>query len=156
LLLQALWRLTPLALEPITRDMLSPLQVLSYAAWVAFNAYAEGYRAFHLAWSPRVVTRAWHLAEKPRPLYVVFAPFVAMGLLYATRRRLIVSWSFVVAIAAAIITLRYVPQPYRGIVDGGVVVGLTLGLLSLFLHFARSLRGALPGVASDMPLESAS
>jgi hypothetical protein len=156
LLTQAMVRLTPLALEPIERGVLSPLQIAIYAAWVVFSAYTEGYRAFHLAWSPRVVARAWLIAERPRPLHVALAPFVAMGLLHATRRRLIISWSLALAIVAAILLLRHVPQPYRGIVDGGVVVGLALGLLSLIVHFARSLRGNPPEVPSDMPLEPVS
>jgi hypothetical protein len=152
LLSQALWRLTPLAWEPIARDLLSPSQVAIYVLWVAFNAYAEGYRAFHRAWSPRVVRRAWLIAESPRPLYVVLAPLVAMGLVHATRRRLIISWTLTSAIVAAILLLRHVPQPYRGIVDGGVVIGLAIGVLSLIVHFARSLNGTAPEVPSDMPL----
>jgi len=155
LLGQAMWRLGPLAWEPIERGMLSPAQVTLYAVWVGFNAYAEGYRAFHRAWAPRVVTRAWLIAENPRALHVLLAPLVAMGLIHATRRRLVISWTLALAIIAAIVALRHVPQPYRGIVDGGVVVGLGLGVLSLVFHFARSLRGALPEVSSDMPLEPA-
>jgi len=155
LLGQAMWRLTPLAIEPITQRELAPWQVALYVLWVAFNAYAEGYRAFHLAWSPRVVARAWLIAEKPRPLHVVLAPVVAMGLMHATRRRLVISWTLALAIVAAVLLLCHVPQPYRGIVDGGVVVGLGLGVLSLIVHFARSLRGTAPAVPSDMPLEAA-
>ncbi len=156
LLTQALLRLTPVALEPISTGVLSPLQIAIYALWVAICGYSEGYRAFHRAWSPRVVARAWSIAGRPRPLLVVLAPIVAMGLFHATRRRLVISWSATSAIVAAILLLRYVPQPYRGIVDGGVVVGLALGLLSLVVHFARSVRGNPPEVPSDMPLEPAS
>jgi hypothetical protein len=155
LLGQALWRLTPLALDPIRQGVLSPLQVLVYVLWVLFNAYAEGYRAFHLAWAPRVVTRAWLVAEQGRPLHVLLAPLVAMGLLHATRRRLLISWGLTICIIGLVVMLRQVPQPYRGIVDGGVVVGLSLGLLSLGVHFARSLRGVPTEVPSDMPLEPA-
>jgi hypothetical protein len=156
LLGQALYRLTPHALKPIEDGTLSPTQVLLYAAWVAFSIYAEGYRAFHLAWSPRVVTRAWLIAERPRALHVVLAPIVAMGLLHATRKRLLISWTVTALIVAAVISLRHVDQPWRGIVDGGVVVGLAMGLASLVVHFLRSLRVTAPLVPSDMPLEPAS
>jgi hypothetical protein len=54
-------------------------------------------------------------------------------------------------IVSAIVALRHVPQPYRGMVDGGVVLGLGLGLISLLVHFARSLNGTAPEVPADMP-----
>lgn len=151
LLIQALWKLTPRALEPILDHSLTPPQVFAYAAWVTFNAYAEGYRGFHKAWSPRVVARTWHVARQPRLLHVLFAPLFAMSLIHATRRRLLISWVLLASIAAVVVMMRYVPQPYRGIVDGGVVVGLGIGLSSLLLHFARSLQGFVPESKVDIP-----
>ena len=54
-LLRALASLTPIALEPLQTQSLNAWQGALYTAWVLFNAYAEGYRAFHKGFSPRVV-----------------------------------------------------------------------------------------------------
>ena len=62
---RALWRLTPMAWQPIADGSLSAMQIGLYVAWVAFNAYSEGYRAFQKAFCPRVVGRAYHLAQNP-------------------------------------------------------------------------------------------
>jgi len=150
LLANALYRLTPLALEPWLEGSMSGWQMGLYIGWAILNAYAEGYRGFHLRFSPRVVGRAFHLGRHPRPLNVVFAlPFV-MSLYHAQRRQKIVSYTFIVVLTAVILAVRAVPQPWRGIIDGGVVVGLGLGALSVVYYWVRGLRGD-PPPAPDLP-----
>lgn len=130
---------------------LSPLQWAGAAGIVAFMAYVEGYRGFHLRFSPRVVARARWVAADPRPLRVALAPVLCMGLFAATRRRLLASWALTAMILFFVFAVRALPHPWRGLVDLGVVVGLSTGCLSM-LHWWRVARagGALP-VGPDSP-----
>lgn len=98
---------------------------------VIYMAYAEGYKGFHLAFAPRVVVRARYLADNPRPLHVLLAPLFCMGYIYATRKRQLLSFALTTMIICFVLIARSMPQPWRGIVDAGVVVGLVLGVLSI-------------------------
>jgi hypothetical protein len=138
LVAQALVRLTPLALEPLATGMTS-LQWALYLGWIAFNAYAEGYRGFQLSFSPRVVARAVHLARHPNAVHVLLAPVYCMALFQASRRRMIVAWVLLIAIVAIVVAVRMLPQPWRGIVDAGVVVGLGWGGMSIVMIFGRAI-----------------
>lgn len=140
LLLQALWRLTPLALEPLQTGQLSLAQGILYAAWTVCNAYAEGYRGFQKGFAPRCASRAVALAQHPTLLRVLLAPAYCMALFDAPRRRLIVSWVLVLGITALILLVRSVPQPWRGIIDAGVVAGLGWGLVALLASSFSAFR----------------
>ena len=145
LLVQALVRLTPLALEPIEKGMLTPGHWALYLGWSAFNAYAEGYRGFQKAFVPRVVARAAYLARNPTLLRVLLAPLFCMAMFHARRKNLILSWGLVGIIVALVIAIRFLPQPWRGIVDAGVVVGLGWGTLALLVAVSRALvTGRIP------------
>lgn len=145
LLLQATVRLGQLALEPWLEGSMSHAQMALYVAWVVVNAYTEGYRAFQLKFSPRVVARAAYLGRNPRPLRVVFALPFCMSLFHSSRRQLTISWGMVLAITLLVVAVRSLPQPWRGIVDGGVVVGLVWGIVIIGYHFVRYL------VADELP-----
>ncbi len=100
---------------------------------VLFMGYAEGYRGFQQRFSPRVVARAKYLREHPRGLHIVLGPIFCMGYFYATRRRKITSVSLTLGIVILVMLVRLLPQPWRGIIDAGVVLGLIWGLISLFI-----------------------
>src|SRR5688500_7986723 len=134
---------------------LTALQWVVLVVWSIWMAYSEGWRGFHLRFSPRVVARAWWLAEhstpsRATPLRVVLAPLFCMSLFGASRRGLIVARVLVLAIVALVVVIRMLEQPWRGIVDAGVVLGLALGLVSLLVHAARALGGA-PRADPDLP-----
>lgn len=154
LLVQAVFRLTPIALEPLLRGGLSGVELGTYVAWVLMSLYSEGYRGFQKGFVPRVIGRAFYLARSPRPLFVVLAPFFCMSLVHARPRRLIVSWLIVGLITAAVAFVRSLPYPWRGIVDGGVVAGLAYGLASLTVTFVRALSGGAPTVELDLPVRA--
>ena len=151
LLTQAVVRLTPIAIEPLRTGALTAFQAALYAAWVAISLYSEGYRGFQKGFVPRTVARAFYLAKMQRTWLAFAAPLFCMGLVHARPRRLITSWSIVLLITCAVITVRRLPPPWRGIVDGGVVVGLLYGLVSLAIAFTRALRGTVPSHPLDLP-----
>jgi hypothetical protein len=153
LLVQAIHRLAGYALELIDHA-LGVGEVIALVGWVAFNGYTEGYRAFHRLFAPRVVARAQMLDRVPR-WCAVLAPIYCMGLVYATRKRLIVSWCLTIAIVAIVILVRHVEQPWRGIVDAGVVAGLAWGGASIVYFTVRAFKGQSMPVAPDLPPESA-
>lgn len=152
LVTQPLVRLSPLVVEAIEGG-LTGLQWALLCGWVALNAHAEGYRGFHCRFAPRVIARADYLRRHPRPLWVVLAPLFCMSLFHASRRGVVVARTLVVAIVALVIAIRQLEQPWRGIVDAGVVVGLGLGLASLVYWLVRLLRGHAPTASPDLPPE---
>lgn len=126
---------------------LSTGMLVALAGWVLFMAYAEGYRGFHLKFSPRVVARAYHLGRVGRPIDVVFALPFCLALYHTTKRQRIVSTVFLLFLVGLITMVRFLPPLWRGIVDAGVVVGLSIGILSIAYYFALALRGRI----SDQP-----
>mgnify|MGYP000297471930 CR=1 FL=1 len=150
LLGEAAWRLAGHAHQAIA----SGLTAAQWAALVGFSvfmAYSEGYKGFHKAFAPRVTARALRLAESPSLHLVLLAPLVCMGFLHGTRKRLIVSWTLLVAIVLLVIGVRQLPQPWRGICDAGVVVGLSWGAMSVVYFAVRALRGLPQLVPADFP-----
>jgi hypothetical protein len=151
LLSSAVWRLTPLAIEAFAE----PLSWVHWAfavPWIFFMAYSEGYRGFQKGFSPRVVARAWSLLSRPRPHHVLLAPAIAMGWIHATKKRLIVSWCLTIGIVGLVLLVRLLPQPWRGLVDGGVVLGLGWGLTAIAVFTVAALSGRPPAVPTDLPV----
>ncbi len=139
----SLRRLTPLALEPIAQEMLTPGLAALYCGWVAANLYLEGYRGFQRGFVPGVAARAVYVACHPTWPRVALAPLFAMGLLGTTLRRRVISWSILVGVWTLVMLMRLVPQPWRGIVDGGVVAGLAWGVGALVVEAVRVLKGGV-------------
>jgi hypothetical protein len=132
---QALVRLTPIAWEALTSGTLTSTQWALYVGWVVVSAYTEGYRAFQKGFAPRVVKRAFELAAAPRSLFVVLAPAYCMTLFAAPRTRMLISWTVNLCVVAAVVYVRKLSQPWRGIIDGGVVVGLSWGVVCMVREF---------------------
>lgn len=139
LLAFAIYRLAPIAFE-LGAQPLSPIHWLALAFSIVYMAYAEGYRGFHRGFSPRVVQRANYLRDNPRWQHVVLAPAFCMGYIYATRRRQLFSIGLTLAVMGFVLIARQLPQPWRGILDAGVVTGLSLGILSILYFLVNSLR----------------
>ncbi len=148
---QAIYRLTPLAIEPFEADMLTNAQIAICAAWTLIALYFEGYKGFQKAFSPRVVARAFHLAENPRPLFVVLAPLYCMAMFHATRKRLIFTYVFYTMLIGVILIVHQLDQPWRGIIDAGVVAGLMYGAAAIVYFFFVALTGRPLPVPPDVP-----
>ena len=152
LLANAVLRLWPLAAELGSSAAMTPTLWVGTGLWVLFMTYSEGYRGFHRAFSPRVIVRARWLSRHPRAYLVVLAPIFCMGLVHATKRRKIASWSILCGIMCLVLLVRMLEQPWRGIVDSGVVVGIAVGALSIIVHLVRALFGNPPEVPPEVPL----
>ena len=150
LLSQAAARLTPYAIEAIHVGM-NAWQWLLLVIWTAMNAYGEGYRAFQLRFAPRVVVRSIYLARHPRWHHVMLAPAFCMSLFHATRRGKLVAYGTIAMVLCFIMLLRITPQPWRGIVDAGVVLPLVWGAVALIVLFFRAVRGSVPKAPYSLP-----
>lgn len=148
----AIVRLGGMALELSTFN-LTIWQWLSMAVWFVYMVWAEGYKGFHLAFAPRVVVRASYLADNPKLLHVLLAPLFCMGYIHATPRRRIISIALSCMIVCFVLLARMLPQPWRGIVDVGVVAGLVFGVGSIvyyLLQLKQAGASSLP-VPADVP-----
>jgi len=151
-------RILPTALEPFRQGAtpLTPLQLALYGLTCLFFAYAEGYKGFQKKFAPMVVARAFALRATSRPLNALLGPFYAMGLFHATRKRKILSWSLAVGVAVVVAAVKRLPYPWRSVLDAGVVVGLSWGIMSILIGFARGwtngfeVGGADPALPSEL------
>lgn len=138
LLLSAVLRLWPLVVDAFSHPLTWYHRVALLAIALGM-AYFEGYKGFQMAFSPRTAARARYLLHNPRPLHIVLAPFFCMGYFFATKRRKITSISLTVGIIILVVLVRFLAQPWRGIIDFGVVVGLAWGIVSLLAFSIQAL-----------------
>ncbi len=136
----AIWRLAPLAGEAL-RSPLTVVQWVVLVVFAIFMAHSEGYRGFQRAFSPRVAARAKHLRDQPTFLRVALAPFFCMAYFAAPKRRRIVAYSLTAGVILLVVLVQRLDQPWRGIVDVGVVIGLGWGMLATILYWVRAMQG---------------
>lgn len=150
----AVYRLAPMALALQN----TPLELLHWAALifsVLYMAYAEGYKGFHLGFAPRVVIRADYLRQHPRISHILLAPIFCMGYIHATRKRKIMSYGLSALIVGLVLITRLLPQPWRGIVDAGVVTGLAIGIASiLYFLVLVTVKPKRLAVSAEVPTDS--
>ena len=134
----AIIRLAPIAIDAFSHQF-------RWYHWVVlavntlFMAYLEGYRGFQKGFSPRVVARAKHMSSYPRLLHILLGPLYCMGYFHTSRKRKIAAYSLTGSIIILIFLIRQLEQPWRGIIDVGVVVGLSWGLVSLLIYSVQAL-----------------
>jgi hypothetical protein len=142
-------------LYPYSQDLCGmSFQWFHWAALVAslvFMGYAEGYKGFHLKFSPRCAARALYLKNNPTFMRVLFAPFFCMGYFHATKKRKIVAYALTLMIVLLIVLVRKLNQPWRGIVDAGVLLGLGWGLVSVWFFCIKAFFGRGFDVAPETP-----
>jgi hypothetical protein len=152
LLAQAIVRLSMVAVE-IFSQPLHWYHWLGLLLVVGLMAYFEGYRGFQQGVSPRVAARAKYLAYHPKTLHILLGPLFCVGYFYSSKRRKRVALSVTTGIIALILLVRLLDQPWRGIVDAGVVVGLTWGLVSLLIFSGLAFTQADFGYSPEVPDE---
>ncbi len=153
LLVDAIWRLLPVALAPL-RQGPDAVLVGTYVASMAIMAYVEGYRGFQLSFAPKVAARALGAWDALGPAKVVLAPLYCMGLFGGARVEVARTWALVTIIVGFVIAVGQLPHDLRGAVDAGVVVGLSWGTAAILVASAHewvtlSSRGGVPGTATE-------
>lgn len=151
LILFAIYRLSGMAMNAFVVD-LHWYHWLILIANVLFMAYSEGYKGFQLAFAPRVAARARHLLNNPRLLHVLLAPLFCMGYFHTTRKRLITAYALLLGILVLILIYQQLSQPWRGILDVGVVVGLGWGLVSLIWFSFQAMAAESFQYSPEIPL----
>lgn len=150
MLIDAIVRLAALAATALAGGI-SALQWLVLVLIVGFMGYVEGYRGFQRSFSPRTAARVYYLLKHPGVLRTVLAPLFCMGFFEANRRPLLVAWVGTAMIIGLVVGLRFVPQPWRAMIDVGVVVGLSWGLLSFWASLWKCFAAAGRGFAPEVP-----
>lgn len=140
LMLWAIYRLALISIEALQMS-LGPLAWTLLIANTLFMAWSEGYRGFQQAYSPRFAQRVARLSKRNTPVDTLLAPFFAMGYYGAERKRMLTTYLLTAMLVVLIIVFHQIPQPWRGILDAGVVVGLSWGTLATWWHCYLALSG---------------
>ncbi|RKX40550.1 MAG: hypothetical protein DRP64_12495 [Verrucomicrobia bacterium] len=120
-------------------------------AGLVFMGYAKGYGIFHRRFSPRFAARALYLKHNPTFVRVLLAPLFCMGYFHATRKRKIFSFAMTAMVVGLILLVRKLDQPWRGIVDAGVLLGLGWGLVSIWFFTLQAFFGSDFDVSPETP-----
>jgi hypothetical protein len=135
----AIARLSHYTLDALAGD-LTVTQSVVLVSSVLIMAYAEGYRGFHCNFSPRVAARAIELARAATPVTALLAPLYCVGYFAAPARTITRVWLGTATIVLLVLLINRLAQPWRGIIDAGVVVGLLWGLWSFWWFLWRAGR----------------
>jgi len=144
----AIGRLWPPALALFGRA-LSPPQWAALTASLLLGGLKGGW-LFRRRLAPRVAARAAVLREAPTPARALFAPLFCLGYFGAPKARRIAAYATLSMIVALILLVRHAPQPWRGIVDAGVLFGLAGGIVALIAE-AVSVLSSLPSEERARP-----
>lgn len=139
LLVWAVYRLARISIAAFDQ----PFAWYHWAALLAiipFMAWSEGLRGFQLRFSPRVAERAMTIRSQPTLLRVVLAPLFAAGYFEGTRRERMGVYFGTLGILVLIVLVHRLDQPWRGILDAGVVVGLSWGTIATLALSVRAWR----------------
>lgn len=146
----AIVRLSAYTAEALVAE-LTAAQLAVLVGNTAFMAWAEGYRGFQQRFSPRAAARVLYLRNHATLGMALLAPVFCVGFFGATPRILRLTWVGTVLIVLLIIVVHQLPQPWRGIVDAGVVVGLGWGLVSFLGMCGRALSSGTYPVPPEVP-----
>ena len=133
----AIYRLYPHVQESMSYEF-SALNWIVLAVYLLVMIVGKGYFALHRGFVPRVINRSGLLVEDGKLIDKLLAPLYCMGFFKAPMKRMIISYVMIFFIVSFIVSASKISQPWRGIIDMGVIVGLSLGILSLlFLGFNK-------------------
>lgn len=92
--------------------------------------YGEGVRTLDRRWIPKLVTRARRLRHEHGVLHML-APLYGLSLVGTERAEVARGWLGTLAIVAAVLVIRQVPSPWRGIIDFAVAAALAWGFVAI-------------------------
>ena len=134
----AVYRLSFHAIEALSMP-LTTIQWLFVVGFALFMLVAEGYRGFQKKFSPRTAARVRYLRDNPKPLHVILAPIFCMGFIYANKKTRLTVIILTSTIICLVLLVRMADQPWRGLIDVGVVLGLGYGIISFLIFTIKAL-----------------
>lgn len=133
----ACWRLSAYTLESFSMP-LNWLHYLVFIAWAIFMAHGEGYKGFQKKFSPRFAARCKYLSHSATWLQLLLAPIFCMAYFHAPKKRVIATFALTIMIVVFIFAFRLIPQPWKGLLDFGVVLGLAWGIVSTIYYCIKA------------------
>ncbi len=87
-----------------------------------------------------LVERALLLRDDPRLFVRLLAPLYGLSLVGTRRDDLIRGWLLTTGILGAVLIVRTLPDPWRGIVDFAVAAALAWGLVAILRRVPEAVR----------------
>lgn len=134
----AVYRLGARGLEAI----LGGLDALEWTSLVLLTAafvYGEGLRALDRGWVPKMMGRVRALRHESG-LLKILGPLYGLGLVGRNRWEVVKHWTGAFLIVVAVLVVRAMPTPWRGIVDFAVAAALTWGLVAIVRRAPAAVR----------------
>ncbi len=129
----ACWRLSAYTIESFSMP-LNWMHWLVFVGWTIFMAHGEGYKGFQLKFSPRFAARCKYLHSNATWVQTLLAPLFCMAYFHAPKNRMVATWGLTLMIIVFIFAFRLIPQPWKGLLDFGVVLGLAWGIVSTLYY----------------------
>jgi hypothetical protein len=129
---------------PATETFSHPLRLyhwLVLAVVLVFFTYLKGYRAFQRRLSRRVVERALSLKDDPGIARVILAPAYCMGFFGVDSRMQRAMVGLTAGMICFVFIIRLIPQPWRGIVDLGLVLAFAWGFTATLVRVLKYAAG---------------
>lgn len=143
------------AMMPMLGMDLTLVQWSVLLANIIFMAYSEGYKGFQLGFSPRVAARVLYLSREAGWLNGMLAPLFCLGYFGTTGRRQLTTIIVTCSLILLVTLVKQLPQPWRGIVDAGVLVGLLWGTISFLVFVVVAFRKGEYPCSPELPFEDA-
>jgi len=137
--------------EEISLESVGAFEICFAVIFTGFMLYAEGFRGFHKKLAPRFASRAKYLSENLNFIRILLAPFFCVGYFEARKSRIIVSFLMTIMIIGFVLIVRQFSQPWRGLIDIGVIAGLVLGLISMLYFFVSVIFLGKEAADPEMP-----
>ena len=118
---------------------------------VLFMSYSEGYKGFQMQFSPRLAARALYLWKNPKLIHILFAPFFCAAFFHTTIKRKIIVYTMTIGIVILVVFVSHLEQPWRGIIDLGVIVGLAWGIVTMVIECIKAFFSNTPTASPELP-----
>lgn len=115
----------------VIRDGLGGWEWMALAGLTLVFVYGEGFLALDRKWVPGLMRRARELEDERSLVLRLLAPLYGLSLIGAPPAKLLPSWLGTLAIVGAILVIRVLPDPWRGIIDFAVAAALAWGLVAI-------------------------
>ncbi len=125
-------------------ELFTQLSLVEWGALIGycfFMIYFEGYKGFQKKYSPRTAARVKYLYDQPNLLRGLLAPLFCMGYFHANRKTKIKAYVLTIGITLLVMLVKHCPPPWRGIIDLGVILGLSWGLIAFWIYSYQALFG---------------